>query len=395
MTPAARIQAAIELLDRITIAARDGGAAADTIIARWFADRRYAGSKDRRAVRELVYEAIRLLGDRPASGRAAMLALVEVHPEMAEAFDGSPYGPAPIEPDEPAAKPGVAPGWLIKAFRAADLGKDEQFALLERAPLDVRVNRLKADRAVVAAEIPGAVPLPCVPDGLRLPGDVPVEKLPSFTDGRIEVQDAGSQLVTLAAGAQRGQHVIDLCAGGGGKTLALAAAMDNRGSILACDIDRGRLSRLLPRAERAGVSIAETRLLDPGREASQLADQVGRGDVVLIDAPCSGTGTWRRNPEARWRLTHDRLAKLTATQAGLLDLGATLVRPGGSLVYVVCSLLDVEGAGQVQAFLTRNPGWTAEPLSLGVGAARGPGLRLTPLADSTDGFFVAKMVRPW
>lgn len=395
MTPAARTQAAIELLDRIIVAARDGGAAADTLVARWFAERRYAGSKDRRAIRALVYDAIRLLGERPADGRAAMLALAGVRPDLAATFDGSPYGPAPIAAEEPVAKPGVAPGWLIKAFRAAGLGKDEQEALLERAPLDVRVNRLKADPSVVAAAIPGAMALPCVPDGLRLPSDVPVERLPAFGDGQVEVQDAGSQLVALAADARPGQHVVDLCAGGGGKTLALAAAMANHGSILACDIDRARLSRLAPRAERAGATIVETRLLDPGREASQLADQVGRADRVLVDAPCSGTGTWRRNPEARWRLTPDRLARFVAVQAALLDLAATLVRPGGALVHVVCSLLDAEGAGQADGFLARHPGWTAEQLDLGLGRPRGAGIRLTPLADSTDGFFVAKMVRPW
>ena len=394
MTPAARLQAAIELLDRIVAAARDQGAAADTILARGFAERRYAGSNDRRAIRALVYDAIRMLGERPASGRAAMLALAQARPELAALFDGSPYGPAPIEPGEPVAEPGRMPAWLAERFELSGLGQDEQAALLERAPLDIRVNRLKAEPALVAAEIPGAVPLPHLPDGLRLPADTPVEQLPAFREGHIEVQDAGSQWVTRAAGVERGQHVIDLCAGGGGKTLALAAAMANHGSILACDIDRARLSRLAPRAGRAGVTIAETRLLDPGREAQQLADQAGRADVVLVDAPCSGTGTWRRNPEARWRLTPDRLARLVATQGALLDIAADLVRPGGTLVYIVCSLLDAEGAGQAQAFLERHPGWAAAPLAPEIGRPRGPGLRLTPFADSTDGFFVAKMVRP-
>jgi 16S rRNA (cytosine967-C5)-methyltransferase len=185
-----------------------------------------------------------------------------------------------------------------------------------------------------------------------------------------------------------------LCAGGGGKTLALAAMMANHGSILACDVDRGRLQRLPPRAERGGVTIAETRLLNPGQEFHQLADQAGRADVVLIDAPCSGTGTWRRNPEARWRLSPDRLAKLGETQRYLMRLGAELVRSGGALIYVVCSLLDDEGASQAEAFLKAYPGWKAEPLLLGAGTAHGPGLRLTPLADSTDGFFVARMIRP-
>ncbi|MCW3848717.1 RsmB/NOP family class I SAM-dependent RNA methyltransferase [Sphingomonas sp. LB-2] len=394
MTPAARTQAAIELLDQIIGAARDNGAAADTLIARWFAARRYAGSKDRRAIRELVYDAVRLLGERPGSGRAAMLALVAERPGLAEAFDGSPYGPAAIDPGEPIARPGYVPHWLVKPLRASEIGAADQAALLARAPLDLRVNRLKADPAQLAAEIPDAERLDFVPDALRLPSDTRIDNLPAYNQGEIEVQDAGSQLVTLAARAERGHRVVDLCAGAGGKTLALAAAMGNVGQLLACDIVRDRLQRLPERAARAGVSIAETRLLNPGQEAHQLADQTGRADIVFVDAPCSGTGTWRRNPEARWRLTPDRLAKLVATQKAILDLAAGLVRPGGVLVHVVCSVLDAEGAGQALAFLERHPGWTAEPLALGAGTARGPGIRLTPLSHSTDGFFVARMRRP-
>jgi 16S rRNA (cytosine967-C5)-methyltransferase len=394
MTPAARTQAAIELLDQIIAAARDSGAAADTLIARWFATRRYAGSKDRRAIRELVYDAIRLLGERPESGRAAMLALAAAQPEIVPAFDGTPYGPAAIDSGEPIARPGHAPAWLIKQLRASEIGIEEQAALLSRAPLDLRVNRLKADPAQLVAEIPGAERLDFVPDALRLPPDTRIDALPAYNQGEIEVQDAGSQLVTLAAQAERGHRVIDLCAGGGGKTLALAAAMGNAGHILACDIVRNRLQHLPERAGRAGVTIAETRLLNPGQEAQQLADQTGRADVVFVDAPCSGTGTWRRNPEARWRLTPDRLARLVETQKSILGLAASLVRPGGALVYVVCSVLDAEGAGQALAFLENHKGWKAEPLALGTGTPRGPGLRLTPLSHSTDGFFVARMLRP-
>lgn len=396
MNPSARLQAAIDLLDRIVAAARDSGGSADTIVARWFAERRYAGSKDRRAIRALVYDAIRMLGERPETGRAAMLALAQRRPELAGLFDGSPYGPAPIMPGEPVAEAGVLPAWLARAFEESGLGADEQAALLERAPLDIRVNALKADPATIAAAIPGALALPALPAALRLPADTPVEQLAAYREGQFEVQDAGSQLVSLAAGAAPGQQVIDLCAGGGGKTLALAAAMQNLGAILACDVDRPRLSRLMPRAARAGVTIAETRLLNPGREAEMLADRAGSADLVLVDAPCSGTGTWRRNPEARWRLTPDRLARYVATQAALLDIAAALVRPGGALVHVVCSLLDAEGAGQAERFLARHPGWTAAPLALAParGTPRGAGLRLTPLRDSTDGFFVAKMTRP-
>ncbi|UIJ43645.1 RsmB/NOP family class I SAM-dependent RNA methyltransferase [Sphingomonas cannabina] len=385
MTPAARTQAAIELLDLIIAAARDAGAAADVLIARYFAERRYAGSKDRRAVRTLVYNAIRLCGERPESGRAAMLLLADRDPEVAATFDGTRHGPPTITPGEPLAEAGIAPAWLRDALEASDIAEEEQAAQVGRAPLDVRINRLRP-----AGDLPDGEAIAGLPDGLRLPAGTNMDDFA----GRIEVQDAGSQFVTLAMNAQPGMTVVDLCAGGGGKTLALASAMGNEGRIVACDVDRARLSKLPPRAERAGVTIAEIRLLDPGREVAILADLVDGADVVLVDAPCSGTGTWRRNPEARWRLSPARLERFATTQAHVLDIGAALVRPGGALTYVVCSLLDAEGAGQVDAFLARHPGWTAEPPSLPAGRQHGAGLRLTPHHDGTDGFFVARLIRP-
>jgi 16S rRNA (cytosine967-C5)-methyltransferase len=393
MTPAARAQAAIDLLDAVIDAAQGGGAAADTVAQRFFAARRYAGSKDRRAIRGLVYEAIRSFGERPANGRAAMVSLAHNRPELAECFDGSSYGPAQITPGEPAAEFGLAPAWLMEALAASGLGAEEVAALLERAPVDVRVNRLKAARDEVQAEI-GGDPLDFAPDALRLATDAPVEQLPAWREGRIEVQDAGSQLVGSIAGAGPGMCAVDLCAGGGGKTLSLAAAMDNRGRIVASDTDRPRLSRLPERAQRAAVTIAETRLLNPGRETSGLTDVEAAADVVLVDAPCSATGTWRRNPEARWRLTPERLDRFAATQARLLDVAAQLVRPGGHLTYVVCSLLDAEGKDQVSAFLRRHPEWQSQPIEAGAGRRHGEGLRLTPAHDGTDGFFVARLARP-
>ncbi len=390
MTPPARIQAAIELLDAIVAAARDGGAAADTLIARYFATRRYAGSKDRRAVREHVYAAIRALGERPASGRAAMVALADRDPALAALFDGSPHGPAPIVASEPRAAPGPAPAWLAAALAASGLDEGEIAALAGRAPLDIRVNRLAATRDAIATRVAGAQPIAGLADALRLPAGSDVSPLA----GLVEVQDAGSQAVTLAVDAMPGSTIVDLCAGAGGKTLALAAMMANRGRIVAADADRARLSRLSPRAAAAGVTIVEARLLDPGREAAALADLAGKADAVLIDAPCSGTGTWRRNPEARWRLTRARLARLVEMQARLLRVGAALVCPGGALVHVVCSLLDDEGAGQVAAFLADHPGWRAEPPHLPFGRAHGGGLRLTPAQDGTDGFFVARLRAP-
>jgi 16S rRNA (cytosine967-C5)-methyltransferase len=395
VTPTARVQAAIELLDQVIQAAREGGAAADTLVQRYFAQRRYAGSKDRRAVRELLYDAIRRAGELPQTGRAAMLGLAADRSDLAELFDGGPHAPAAIAADEVPAAPGIAPKWLVDRLTASDVDTATQAALLDRAPLDIRVNRLKGGRDEVMAAWPEAEALAHALDGLRLPTGTVIENRPEYNQGLVEVQDLGSQLVTLAAGAAPDMNVIDLCAGGGGKTLALAAAMDNRGHIIATDTDRGRLQRLAPRAERAGVDIVQTRLLNPGREAEALDDVRDAADIVLIDAPCSGTGTWRRNPEARWRLTPDRIAKLAALQAQLLDLGAGLVKSGGSLTYIVCSLLDEEGAGQVHDFLTRHEGWQAEAIDLPAGTPRGPGLRLDPHRDSTDGFFVARLRRPW
>ncbi|WP_404369586.1 RsmB/NOP family class I SAM-dependent RNA methyltransferase [Sphingomonas sp. MMS24-J45] len=387
MTPSARTQAAIELLDQIIDAARDSGAAADTLIARYFATRRYAGSKDRRAVRDLVYAAIRAVGERPASGRAAMLAVAATDPDLAATFDGIGHGPAPIGTKEAAAATGIAPRWILDRLYGSDLDEAECAALIGRAPLDVRINRM-IDEPI---EIDGAEPIPGLPDGLRLPTGTNVENLPAYNHGAIEVQDAGSQIVTLAAKAQRGQRIVDLCAGAGGKTLALAAVMEGQGEVLATDTDRNRLARLAPRAERARAGIIESRLLNPGRELEMLDDWTGSADTVLIDAPCSGTGTWRRNPEARWRLTPERIERLVETQRKVLEVGAALVRPGGALVYIVCSLLDEEGAGQVAAFLAANPGWRAQALDLPAGRAHGPGIRLTPAHDATDGFFVARL----
>ena len=371
MTPQARVQAAIELLDAIIDAARSGGAAADTLIARYFSTRRYAGSKDRRAVRELVYAAIRRAGEIPESGRAAMVGLAREDAALAAMFDGSPHCPAPIRDDEPAAPAGIAPRWLEEKLGHAAHG------LLGRAPLDLRVNRLKATRDEVLALFPGAVPTPLSPDGIRFADPVPVPD-----DGRYEVQDEGSQLIALATGASPGMTVVDLCAGAGGKTLALAALMENKGLLIACDSDRARLSRLKPRAELAGASGIETRLLDPGREAEMLAGIAA--DVVLVDAPCSGTGTWRRNPEARWRLTPARLERLTGLQARLFGIGASLVKPGGLLVYAVCSLLPDEGEAQAVAFLDAHPGWSLD----------GAPQLLSPAADGTDGFFIARLRAP-
>jgi 16S rRNA (cytosine967-C5)-methyltransferase len=392
MTPAARVQTAIELLNGIIAAARSKGAPADRILAEWFRANRFAGSKDRRAIRELVYRAIRACGPVPATGRAAMLRLAETDHAIAPLFDGSNYGPPAIGAGEEPAADGVAPRWLVERLARSGVKGEEAEALLGRAPLDLRVNALKAERATL--DLPEPAEPTAAPHGLRVATGTAVEQWPQWAQGLIEVQDTGSQIACLALAAQPGETVVDLCAGGGGKTLALAAAMDNQGRLIAADTDRSRLSRLAPRAERAGASLIETRLLNPGREMEALGDLAGIADAVLVDAPCSGTGTWRRNPEARWRLDEIELARLVQLQAHILDLAVGLLKPRRRLVYVTCSLLDAEGAEQFEALLTRHPQLAVQPLALPLGRERGKGTRLTPLHDGTDGFFIACAALP-
>lgn len=392
MTPPARVQAAIELLDQIVEAARGGGAAADTLIARYFKERRYAGSKDRRAVRELVYRAIRRIGEAPPSGRAAMVGLAHDDTDIAVAFDGSTHGPALLAPDEPSAQAGILPGWIIPLLDPL-IGEGEWPALLERAPLDLRVNTLRGTRDEGLAALPEAVPTPLAPLGLRLPEGFSVEPTDAWGAGLVEVQDEGSQLLALACAAAPGETAVDLCAGAGGKTLALAAAMANRGRLIASDTDRTRLSRMAPRLLRTGVTLVEPRLLNPGREREILGDLDGVADLVLVDAPCSGSGTWRRNPETRWRLTPARLDRLVAQQAHLLDLALPLLKPGGRLVYAVCSLLAREGRDQAAAFTARSA-LVPQPVAMNPGRDAGTGRLLSPAADGTDGFFVACWSRP-
>jgi 16S rRNA (cytosine967-C5)-methyltransferase len=392
VTPAARVQSAIELLDDVIAAARSKGPPADRLLAEWFRAHRFAGSKDRRGIRELVYAAIRACGPVPESGRAAMLRLAAEDAALAALFDGSNYGPAAVGEGEAVAEGGVAPGWLVDALASSDIAGDEAAALLGRAPLDIRVNTLKADRDSI--DLPAEAEQTTAPNGLRLEAGTQVEQWDAYRDGRIEVQDGGSQLACEAVAARPSETVLDLCAGGGGKTLALAAAMANGGTLIAADTDRGRLSQLAPRAERAGALVAETVLLDPGKELEALDTWRGGADAVLVDAPCSGTGTWRRNPEARWRLDPAALDRFAATQEHLLEVAKELVKPGGRLIYVVCSLLDTEGADRIAAFLAAHPEWQPDAPQLPLGRARGHGIRLTPFHDGTDGFFIARLSKP-
>jgi len=390
MTPAARLQAAVEILDEVVAASGSDGSPADAIVTRYFKTRRYAGSGDRRAVRELVFRAIRRSGERPASGRAAILGLADDDPSLRALF-GEPRGPDPRSNVEPVAPAGLLPDWLIAELSPL-IGDTEWPALLERAPLDLRVNAARATRDEVLAQFTEGQATPLSPWGIRMPADSRVDQHPAYGTGLVEVQDEGSQLIALACEPNDGQRILDLCAGAGGKSLALAAAAPGA-AILATDSNRARLAKLPQRAGRAGASI-DTRLLSPPNELVELADWKDAADLVLVDAPCSGSGTWRRSPEGRWRLTPDRLERVTALQAHLLEMAATLVRPGGSLVYAVCSILSREGAGQIAGFLDRHSSWIREQTPIAGGRMDGAGKLLSPGHDATDGFFIARLARP-
>jgi 16S rRNA (cytosine967-C5)-methyltransferase len=390
MTPPARLQAAIELLDQIIVAACENGASADTLARKFFSARRYAGSKDRRAIRDMAWDAIRKFGERPQTARSAFVTMADQSAQFAELFDGSSYGPAIISKGEPRAAGGALPEWLLPMLPPF-IDNDERAALLERAPLDLRVNSLKTDRAVVLAGLDQAVALAAIETGVRLPTGAPIEQHALMLNGSIEIQDLGSQLIAESCKVKPGMTVLDLCAGAGGKSLALAAAMGDQGRLLATDTNRNRLDQLVPRAARAGATNIETRLLNPGNESQALSDMVGICDLVLVDAPCSGSGTWRRNPETRWRLNPDRLQRVVAEQEKLLRIAAGMVAPGGHLVYAVCSLLDEEGKVRVANFLNEHKGWYASVTDIAIGRVHGDGLILTPEHDGSDGFFMARL----
>ena len=391
MQPAARLQAAIELLDEIIVAARDNGPAADALARKFFAARRYAGSKDRRAIREHVWEAIRRFGERPDSGRSAFAAIAAEDCDVANLLDGSGYGPAALKDDEPRASGGKIPQWILPLLNDF-IVEHEQDALLDRAPLDIRVNQIKARAEEVQAKLPEAEFLAASGQALRLPTGFPIDNHPLTESGEIFIQDLGSQLIAEACQVQSGMTVLDLCAGAGGKTLALASEMQGQGRLIASDTNRARLDQLGPRAARAGTAaMIETKLLNPKRELEAFNDLQNGCDIVLVDAPCSGSGTWRRNPETRWRLTPARLEQLAAEQARLLGIAAGLVRQGGFLVYAVCSLLDREGQQQIAGFRSGHSGWKLCEIENSAGRQLGGGIMLTPAHDGTDGFFFARL----
>jgi 16S rRNA (cytosine967-C5)-methyltransferase len=398
VTPPARLQAAIDLLDDIIVAARRDGAAADTLIARYFKTRRYAGSKDRAAVRAMVYEVLRSVHvETAASARFAVVACAQNDmPDWLPLFDGSAHAPDVISDSDIVGAYENSSALDILIQGGVENARDELNALLTRAPLDIRVNLSAISRDIAAANLlaEGIATEPCVfsPSGLRCVADkTNIETANLFLDGLMDIQDEGSQLIALLANAKPGETVIDLCAGAGGKTLALADAMHGAGRLMAHDIDAARLARLGPRASRAGLDgFIETR-------TDALADLAGQADLVLVDAPCSGTGTWRRNPEARLRPVLDTVARLQPVQRQLIAQAAALVRPGGRIVYAVCSLLDAEGLDHlaslpdgvaVQDWRTL---WPVGGVMPQTASKRPDCLKLTPKQHGCDGFFIVCM----
>ncbi len=429
MTPGARLQSAIEILDEIFRTGRP----ADRIFDAWSRSSRFAGSKDRNAVSEIVFTVLRRRAELAAAcGRteARLLALAAVRllegkplAEIEVLADGGRHAPAPLTDEEragldAASLPGAGAPQHVRfnypEFLQPELERAfgprleaEMAALLDRAPTDLRVNTLKStrDKALAALAEAGIAAEPCAhsPWGIRLLSRANLPGLGLFRNGAIEIQDEGSQLACLISSVRPGEQVVDLCAGGGGKSLALAAMMGNRGQIYACDIDGRRLGGLVPRAERAGIRNLQTRVLAPfrpGEADASFADLEDRADCVLVDAPCSGTGAWRRSPDARWRLTPEMLVGYRAAQDEVLARGARLVRSAGRLVYVTCSLLASENEDRIAAFMAANPGFVLQdwhthwPEGLPtLPAAAGGALRLSPAMAGTDGFFIAVLRR--
>ncbi len=429
MTPAARVAAAIEVLSDIEARRRP---AADAM-KDWGLAHRFAGSGDRAAISGLVFDSLRrksssawMMGE--SSPRAEVIGALRqtrgLDPDTVDAlFSGQGHAPEKLTEAEserlsmadlsgaPAHVAGDFPEWLAPHFEASfgAAAADEGRALAERAPVDLRANLLKTSREKALAQLAhlSPQPTPLSPIGLRIAigADSRGPALaaePAYVKGLVEVQDEGSQLAALLAEAKPGMQVLDLCAGAGGKTLALAAAMDNHGQIYATDSDGRRLTPIFDRLARSGARNVQVRA--PRGETDVLADLAGRCDLVIIDAPCTGSGAWRRNPDAKWRIRPGALEQRMKDQDEALAQATRFVRKGGRIVYVTCSVLRPENEDRVAEFLSRHDDFlpvdaAAQARAAGIAPLAdhaspfGPGFRLSPRATGTDGFYVATLAR--
>ena len=437
MTPGARVAATIELLDEIV---SHSERPADLVANAYFRARRFIRGGDRRAVSDRVWSILRRYGQlawwlertrHPDRGGRAIVAadlmLVEGldMPGLEAMFDGGTYRPSRLDeaeyralrqmeghslphPEQPDWVRLNIQEWVAPHFREAyGEGWGREVAALDTPPpVDLRVNRLKATveqaREALARDGIETEPMRYAPDGLRLRRRLSVVKGEAFQNGLVEIQDEGSQLVAALVDAQPGMQIADYCAGAGGKTLAMAARMNNKGRVVAMDVYESRLDRSAQRLRRAGAHNVERRAIDADNR-KWLKRQAGAFDRVLVDAPCTGTGTWRRNPDGRWTLQPKDLEELLPKQSAILDAASKLVKPGGGLIYATCSVLPAENEKQIAAFLERNDRFEVVP----VGALwrdvlstepppeveNGPYLRLSPLKHGTDGFFAAALVR--
>ncbi len=427
MKPGARVQAAIDILNQIA----EEKNPAESVLKTWARKNRYAGSKDRAQIRSYVFDVIRNWSslawtmDSDAAHALIVGCLADhenEHPEWRDWFDGEGHNPEPLSPEEQEklSKPRAEykPDWVkhnVPEWLLPDLEKtfgvgltDELAALNERAPIDLRVNRLKVVRKAARAHLRRADiathATPHAEFGLRVEppenSKLPdLTKIKPFLDGEFEIQDEGSQLVVSLANAGESQQVIELCAGGGGKTVALADAMKNKGQIFACDIDKRRLENIRPRMQRANVRNVQLRVLQDwspkaGETDPDLEDLKGAVDLVVADVPCSGSGAWRRHPDAKWRLTETNLDHYRRAQARILQRAALLTKPGGAILYITCSVLESENDDQINAFLKSHDEFEVCKFDTDIPRKNTEfGTQLTPYTTGTDGFYISRLQR--
>ncbi len=426
MIPAARIQAVIDLLGVIIATPKP----ADSTVSAYFRNNRFIGSHDRAAIGTRIYRIMRAyhrLGwwikrcGGEVNARSLVLADLMFEREhslfsLEAVFSGERFTPEPLSPPElkmakamdkqnlahphmPLREKTECPEWAFEPLQAVlgDRFETEMQAMLSPAPMDLRVNVLKAKRDEVLAALQkdgiDAHLGTLSPLSIRVFGRPQLSQHPLFVGGAVEIQDEGSQLVAVAADAKPGEQVVDFCAGAGGKTLALGAAMNNKGRIVAMDVLEGRLTRAKLRFRRAGLHNIETRPLTSERDKWVKRHQ-NHFDLVLVDAPCTGTGTWRRDPDRRWRMLGPGITELVPLQRNILESAWRLVKPGGRLVYATCSILPQENEMQIESFLKDHPEFEIKPVNETIKIPGiGQFLRLTPSQHDTDGFFAAVLRR--